>query len=353
MDGLRTVLAGSLLLALGACAAEPPADTPAAEEWRAALNGYAGAVRGRDGWLFLATELRAYGKWGFGRFWGDDAANTAVSAANPDPLPAILDFHAQLAARGIPLLLVPVPGKVCVYPDKLDTRLKPDERHDLMHQEFYRLLAKEGIEVLDLLPDLQKLRREGVEAFCRQDTHWSPRAVKLAARKVAERIKAQPWRKQLEPRWQVNYEEEKVEVRGDLAILAALPDAPKETLTVERVKIGGQYVVGDPDGPVMLLGDSSSLVYHKRELLSDSLPVSHAGLADHLAAELGVRIEVLGSLGSGANGSRLTLQNKAGSGQDPLAGKKCAVWCFAAREFTEAPQGWVKLSLAVKPAKQP
>ena len=56
------------------------------------------SVTGRDGWLFLRSELRHVS---VGPFWGDAAAK--VSKATPpdkaDPLPAILDFHQQLKAH--------------------------------------------------------------------------------------------------------------------------------------------------------------------------------------------------------------------------------------------------------------
>src|SRR5438128_1198398 len=78
----------------------------------------AAAVAGNDGWIFFGGELRLLS---LGRFWGDDARK--VSRAHKpelaDPIPAILDFQQQLKARGIELLLVPVPPKASVYPEKI------------------------------------------------------------------------------------------------------------------------------------------------------------------------------------------------------------------------------------------
>ena len=80
-------------------------------------------VPGSDGWLFLTRELRHVG---VGKFWG--AAAAKVSRAKPkyaDPLPAIINFNAQLKKLGIDLILVPVPPKAVVYPDKLTRRAEP------------------------------------------------------------------------------------------------------------------------------------------------------------------------------------------------------------------------------------
>src|SRR5918997_6988128 len=78
----------------------------------------AAALVGVDGWLFLASELRFLAQ---GVFWGEAAGKVArprsVKAA--DPLPAIADFNQQLKQRGIQLLVVPVPAKAAIYPDKL------------------------------------------------------------------------------------------------------------------------------------------------------------------------------------------------------------------------------------------
>src|ERR1044072_5648327 len=78
----------------------------------------AAAVAGSDGWLFFGGELRLLS---LGRFWGNDAAK--VSRAHKpelaDPVPAILDFQQQLKTRGIDLLVVPVPPKASVYPEKI------------------------------------------------------------------------------------------------------------------------------------------------------------------------------------------------------------------------------------------
>ena len=71
-----------------------------------------------DGWLFLSADIRFLS---LGRFWGDEAAKVS-RARKPeaaDPIAAIVDFHQQLKQLGIELLLLPVPSKAAVYPEKI------------------------------------------------------------------------------------------------------------------------------------------------------------------------------------------------------------------------------------------
>jgi len=134
-------------------------------------------VEGREGWLFFGPELRHLG---VGKFWGEEAA--AVSKARrpewADPLLAILDFHNQLREAGVDLVVVPVPPKAIVYPDKAPSTIElsgdPPPRLDVQHQSFYALLRENGIDVLDLT-ELFLSNRHHPEGhmYCQQDTHWS------------------------------------------------------------------------------------------------------------------------------------------------------------------------------------
>ena len=103
----------------------------------------------------------------------------------------------------------------------------------------------------------------------------------------------------------------------------------------------------DKNSPVILLGDSHTLVFHSGEELHGT----GAGLAEQLAAELGIAVDVIGVRGSGATPARVNLLRRAKAEPAYLAGKKVVIWCFAAREFTES-TGWslVPFSSVAKPA---
>jgi alginate O-acetyltransferase complex protein AlgJ len=87
---------------------------------------------------------------------------------------------------------------------------------------------------------------------------------------------------------------------------------------------------------VILLGDSHTLVFHS----GGDMHASGAGLADQLALELGFPVDLIGVRGSGATPARISLYRRVRGDADYLKKKKLLIWCFTAREFTEATSGW-------------
>ena len=288
------------------------------------------AVKGRDGWYFLTSELRSYSR---GPFWGKAAAKASAATADQDPLQAIVSFDAMVKKAGIRLLIVPVPGKVAVYGDQLDSSIPSGERWDRDQQDFNAVLSNAGVEVLDLVPSFIDLRKKGVSPYARQDSHWSPEGMRLAAEKIAAWVKQQEWYGGM-PKQAASMTPAVVHVRGDLAEMLHEDSVAKETLKVLQVRLGGEFVPSDVKSPVVLMGDSHTLVYHGFDLLAE-----HAGLSDLLCADLGFPVDLVGVMGSGANGSRMNLARR----RDNLAGKTCLIWVFAARELTESPSGWKQI----------
>jgi len=308
------------------------------------------AKQGLGGFCFIKSELRSYS---VGRFWGDAAAKAAVyqppappADADPvtrakalrrlarrDPVPAIVSFNAQLKKVGIELILLPVPGKVAIYPDKLDRAAPTGQRIDMHHKAFYAALKAAGVRVIDLAPDMLAMRARGTPAHCRQDTHWSPQAVRLAAAKLAPLVKAQRWYASA-PKVRVKVTPRTIAIRGDI-VEHMLKDAnlPDEKLSIATVSVGGREINDrDRASPLLLIGDSHALVYHTPRLLA-----ARAGLADLLCAELRLAsIDLVGVMGSGANAPRLTLARR----RDNMKGKRCVIWCLSARALTESPDGW-------------
>ncbi len=311
------------------------AEEPAAALARVAAEAEAGgksALAGKDGWLFLVAELRHLGA---GRFWGAGAARAsrASNADRADPLPAILDFRDQLAKAGIELLLVPVPPKAAVVPGAVPgIDAAPRVRLDEVDAEFYALLRERGVPVIDLQAELAAAK-PGLPAFCKSDSHWSGVGIGAAAARIAERVKALPWYASL-PKQRFSAEERETEIRGDLARM--LGGASPETLPLRFVAApGGGPVAPSRESPLLLLGDSHTLVFHA----GGDMHATGAGLADQLALELGFAVDLVGVRGSGATPARINLARRPGG----LAGKKLVVWCFGARELSEAPQGWAKV----------
>ena len=129
-----------------------------------------------------------------------------------------------------------------------------------------------------------------------------------------------------------------ISIDGDLgAMLDASAKKPgAEKIFVRQLK---EAVAPSADSPVLLLGDSHTLVFH--DFLAE-----HAGLLDQLAAELGYPPDRIAIRGSGATPVRIDLYRRSIKEPGYLAKKQVVVWCFTAREFTEAAQGWQKLPVA-------
>jgi len=301
----------------------------------------AAACAEANGWLFFAAEFRLLS---LDRFWGDEAPKVSRSHKPQlaDPIPAIVDFQEQLKARGIDLLVVPVPPKAAIYPEKIlpGFNVRTDDAAPLLHR-FYEELRAAGIEVLDLMPlMIQKDDENANPVFCKTDSHWSGTGCMLAARAIAEsvgrKLTAPPPRKEFVSEWK------EVQITGDL--IGLLPsDAQKpgpEKIRVRKVseKGSGAAVEPDPNSSVLLLGDSHTLVFH--DFLGE-----RAGLVDQLAQELGFAPDLIGTRGSGATPVRISLYRHSLKNPSYLAKKKVVVWCFAAREFTEASEGWAKIPI--------
>lgn len=343
-----------LALSCGAAAAARQGDPVLARAFRAECAARSKAadeagtmtVTGADGWLFFDGELRHVAA---GEFWGEAAEKASRAAGNKDPLPAILDYHAQCDKLGIELILLPVPPKAVVYADKLCARVRPDAkgvppRLDEAHQAFYKLLREKGVTVLDLTDDFlaARARKGAPPMYCKQDTHWSGRACIHAAGRITERVRDRPWVRAIRRRPYAS-EDTPVRIRGDLwrDLKGAKP--PRETLPLRFVGTKGAMglVPPEPDAnaPVLLLADSHGLVFH----LGGDMHARGAGLPDQLALAFGCPIERVAVKGSGATPARISLYRKQKRlGPAYLKSKKLILWCFAARELTES-AGWRKV----------
>lgn len=331
------ILATALVLA-GVLVAESKGDLAAtfrAECAASAASHQTMSVAGKDGWLFLTAELRHVG---LDRFWGD--------GSNKDPLPAIVDFKQQLEHLGIELIVVPVPPKALVYPDKAGNAVSADQkgavpRLDTAHQEFYRALAEQKVTVMDLYPALAASRFDEKEGpmFCRTDTHWSGRACVLVAQLIAAEIAKREWCKAI-ARTQFDSQERTIAIKGDL-----LDEGASATEDVHLRLVGkkdGQdfsLISSDENSPILLLSDSYGLVFSAGETLF----AKGAGLPDQLAFELGFPVDAIGMCGDGVNEVRKQLYRKASKTPAWLSGKKVVVWCFGARQFSESANGWTKM----------
>jgi hypothetical protein len=286
---------------------------------------------GRDGWLFyrpavdyltgpgFLTREAQEARRGMGAEWEEPI--------EPDPLPALLGLHRQLAARGIRLLVVPVPVKASIHPERLSPRPARPPLQNPSFGDFVAQLEAEGIPVLDLGPVLAEAAREGGPQYLETDTHWTPEAMERAAAAVAGRVRPLlppgPG-----PAWRL--EERSVTGTGDLVRMLKLPEARRQEVRVRQVLApGGSPWRPDPGADVLLLGDSFTNVFSQPDLGWGS----GAGFAEHLSRRLGRPVDRIAVNAGGAHASRQALARQLAAGEDRLAGKRLVIYELAAREL--------------------
>ncbi len=301
-----------------------------------------GVVQGKDGWLFLKEELEHLGSTAF---YGEGVLKTtkAVKPEFGDPLPAILDFHTQLKERGIELIFVPIPPKAMIYPDKLpgDVTLEMAAQLDQPYEELYARLSEQDVQVLDLIPVFRKARAKE-QLYCKTDTHFSGNGIAVVAQELNQIIQKSTWYPGITKK---KYQEEKrdIAIHGDLSVMQKRDTEENVSLLFVNDAINGKTEVSDPDSPVLLLGDSHTLVFS----VGGDLHTNGAGLFDQLSADLGFPVDLLGVRGSGATPSRIKLYQRSRKDASFLENKKIVVWCLSARELTGS-GGWRKIPVAKK-----
>ena len=287
-------------------------------------------IVGSDGWLFYSGDYDYLVNPGFmqaGRMHKRDLAG-----AHPDAVAAIRKFSDDLKARDIRLILIPAPGKPLVYGDKLGAG--EDRKGNKSFDEFKNQVESFGVTVLDFTDDFIAMRKNGVDSYLKTDTHWTPAAMRLAAKKTAEAIG------DAEPDSEAGAKAT-ITARGDIANMLKLPDVddifPKQTVEVVQYD-----VVQDRDSDVLLLGDSFTNIFS----LDAMGWGTRAGFAETLAHELGRPIDVIARNDAGAHATRDVLSAEFLRGRDRLEGKKVVVWEFAIREL--AVGDWTDSPLELK-----
>jgi alginate O-acetyltransferase complex protein AlgJ len=303
----------ALLAAAGILTAADPAEAA-----KAALSKVApGTITYKDAnsWLYSRNELAHLAK---GEIANGGVVKISAAKRNQDPIPALVKFNDGLKVLGIKLVVVPVPPKAAVVPfsglEKGDAvkYLKP----------FYDELRAKGIEVLDLSDAFMKA---GDNTYCRTDAHWSPHGIQIAAAELAKLI---PERGKEE----FALAAPMLTVSGDLAKSLDTQNPEREDLLFTVV--GGKTI--DENSPVLLLGDSHTLVFSTGgDMLAEA-----GGLAEHLALNLKMPVDRIGVKGSAATAVRINLFRKGRKDPAWLKGKKYVVYCFSCREFTESTSGW-------------
>jgi lysophospholipase L1-like esterase len=261
-----------------------------------------------------------------------------------DPLAAILDFRDQLVGRGIQLMLLPVPNKESIYPDRLTPRADPGRGVQAPRTtELIERLRAANVEVLDLFKEFGQARQQPGAAsqesfYLAQDTHWSPAGVALAAKAAARRLLELGW---VQP-GQVEYRERfsPVQRLGDILRMIQVPLIARrispETVPctqVIRADIGEPYKDAS-QAEILVLGDSFMRVYQQDQ-------PSAAGFVAHLAKELKQPLLTLVNDGGGSTLVRQELRGRPAFLKD----KKVVLWEFVERDIGVGLEGWKRVPL--------
>jgi nucleoside-diphosphate-sugar epimerase len=231
-------------------------------------RGHAGnkrAVIGRQpGWLFYVPGVLALAGPGFlDGDWQRARQKAALDDGDeplfPDPRPAVLALHRALAARGIRLVLFPVPDKAALAPRELHGRPQTAVATNRDYPRFVAEMRAAGVLVFDPAPEA--LHEGEPPRFMAQDTHWTPAWMEVVAARLAAFVRenvalppvtAPSLKTALTP----------VERVGDLVDMLKLPEGQQlyqpQKLVVRQVQ--------DPAGP-WAPKESADVLLHERVLV--------------------------------------------------------------------------------------
>ncbi|MGB2615487.1 MAG: hypothetical protein WBE06_12375, partial [Phycisphaerae bacterium] len=310
------------------------------------------AYCGRGGWLFYRPGIDYVSGPGFleaGQMARRAAGGSEWQAApQPDPRRAILDFHRQLSARGIRLVVMPTPVKPVVHPEKFSSRYAAcrEPVQNASYAAFLRDLREAGVLVFDCSDALVAAKLQtGRLQYLSDDTHWRPEVVERVAAELAsfvrEHVDLPPV-----PAPAYRFDRAPVENLGDVARMLELP-AWQRAYPPERAGI--RQVLSPERGPwraapsadVLFLGDSFSNVYSLEPMgWGES-----AGLVEQTSAALARPLDRIVRNDSGAYATRDILARDLARGRDRLAGKRVVVWQFASRELAVGDWRLIEMTL--------
>jgi alginate O-acetyltransferase complex protein AlgJ len=297
------------------------------------------AYVGRGGWLHYRPDVDHVTGPGFlepsvleRRRRGGEAWQ---APPQPDPVPAIVALAEDLSARGIALLVAPVPVKPAILPGALVWRATTDPPlRNPSWAAFAEALGERGVPLLDVAGWIAEMPLDGESPYLTTDTHWTPRAMEEVARRLALEVSA--WRPEAGG-VATPYRRRALAVdgRGDIAQMLRLP-AADDTFPLQRVTVS---VVSTEDGRpwssersagVLLLGDSFTNVFSDAALGWGR----GAGLAEQLSVELERPLDRIALNAGGSSAARRALLDALVADPQRLEGKQVVVYQFAARELT-------------------
>jgi len=265
------------------------------------------------------------------------------------PLKSILLFKQHLDAKNIDLIFVPIPRSTTIYPG-IATNIEYDPaidgRINFAVRDLIDSLEAGGVTCVDLTPiflanTYQEFDGSRYPVYRRNDTHWAPSGVRIAASLIADAIKKRPSFNNLASRAATVSLTENValeELPYSMPKFERPPSRrqPPEMQPVYRIdsqKDSGRELLNDdlPNAEIHLLGDSFSNAYGSG--------AGEAGLHPHLVNALKTPINKIVS----ASGGSAISPNQFARNAD-LSKAKIVIWAVC-ESFLAAPDIWSDIPL--------
>ncbi len=307
-------------------------------------------------WLFDGRELDALTSTGALKPEITDPSGKTSQAADE-----VIAFAQQLKERGIPLLLIPLPMKVSLYPEYItgtDPEFSEAPLYHPCQPELYERFAKAGIDVQDVTAAFLQLKERKKQLFLKQDTHWTPDAMQELARAIAAHVKKKYPGVAAPDRLILDAKAPDAQDYGDLAqrLHQATPGAaytPQST-----VLLTFPTLENDPHSNIVLLGGDDARVFDDPTLgfvPSEQPPAQtlRASFAQHLAVYLGKPLDVYTARADATLAPRQALAQRL---DNDVRAKQLVIWLLPARDLVLPPSArvqWssVQFNVARKPSE--
>lgn len=253
------------------------------------------AVKGNDDWIFLQESLL-----NLVTDWDDN-------------LKSFVAFHDSLEARGITLIVVPVPDKLQIaaahYSEELSGGLVAPQ-----YEDWVESLQDEGVIVIDAVEKFLEKDRE-TPMFEAYESHCTSAARQVLAQMIADTINGMDYDI---PRKKWYLRDTLVPGTGNLYHLKydAYPDYYVHVQ--KTVDENGKNYHGSKDAPIVVIGDSNANFRWKVA----------SNIGAFIAQATGIKTFTRSRIGGGNLGPTLFKGRS-----DFLEGKKLVVWVFDGREL--------------------
>lgn len=249
---------------------------------------------------------------------------------------SILEFHQLLKARGIRLIVMPIPTAYAIHPERVPglsdavPHPQPGEA-SLQLRAFGEALRIAGVEFVDLSQPLGKAASEGILCYFHGDSHWTPLGAEVGAATVASLL---PSKAGSIP-------------SADKAFIREWMPPSQHVIAVPstlQISVLSRNPV-DSTSPLTLLCDSNGIDEFDSLEKPLSPPTVHGGFPSQLARLLGHGVDVITISGGGSAACRREFIRRCQTQPGYGAGRQTVLMVFAERSLLLPAEAWPPLHL--------